>query len=108
MIALAINGKSYSVDVEPDAPLLWVLRDTIGRCGAEGRDRSHAGRRILGRRRRADNFGGRARGPQRRLCRNRQTYPHGPDQEHRSERRIIKSKWRRSALIWRTVQYRNR
>ena len=30
MIALAINGKSYNVDVESDTPLLWVLRDTIG------------------------------------------------------------------------------
>jgi aerobic-type carbon monoxide dehydrogenase small subunit (CoxS/CutS family) len=29
MIALAINGKSYNVDVESNTPLLWVLRDTI-------------------------------------------------------------------------------
>jgi isoquinoline 1-oxidoreductase subunit alpha len=35
MIALAINGKSYNVDVEPDTPLLWVLRDTIGLTGTK-------------------------------------------------------------------------
>jgi isoquinoline 1-oxidoreductase alpha subunit len=33
MIALSVNGKSYEVDVEPDTPLLWVLRDTIGLTG---------------------------------------------------------------------------
>jgi isoquinoline 1-oxidoreductase subunit alpha len=33
MIALSINGSSYEVDVEPDTPLLWVLRDTIGLTG---------------------------------------------------------------------------
>lgn len=33
MIALSINGKSYEIDVEPDTPLLWVLRDTIGLTG---------------------------------------------------------------------------
>ena len=35
MIALAINGKSYDVDVEPNTPLLWVLRDTIGLTGTK-------------------------------------------------------------------------
>jgi len=35
MIALAINGKSYDVDVESDTPLLWVLRDTIGLTGTK-------------------------------------------------------------------------
>jgi isoquinoline 1-oxidoreductase alpha subunit len=35
MIALSINGKSYAVDVEPDTPLLWVLRDTIGLTGTK-------------------------------------------------------------------------
>lgn len=29
MITLDINGKSVSVDVKPDTPLLWVLRDTL-------------------------------------------------------------------------------
>jgi isoquinoline 1-oxidoreductase alpha subunit len=35
MIALSVNGKSYEVDVEPDTPLLWVLRDTIGLTGTK-------------------------------------------------------------------------
>lgn len=35
MIALSVNGKSYQVDVEPDTPLLWVLRDTIGLTGTK-------------------------------------------------------------------------
>jgi isoquinoline 1-oxidoreductase subunit alpha len=35
MIALSINGKSYNVDVEPETPLLWVLRDTIGLTGTK-------------------------------------------------------------------------
>jgi isoquinoline 1-oxidoreductase subunit alpha len=45
MIALQINGGKFRVDVEPDMPLLWVLRDVlllrgtkygcgIGQCGA--------------------------------------------------------------------------
>ena len=33
MTSLSINGRSYDVDVEPDTPLLWVLRDTIGLTG---------------------------------------------------------------------------
>jgi isoquinoline 1-oxidoreductase alpha subunit len=35
MTALSINGKAYEVDVEPDTPLLWVLRDTIGLTGTK-------------------------------------------------------------------------
>jgi isoquinoline 1-oxidoreductase alpha subunit len=35
MITLSINGKSYDVDVKPDTPLLWVLRDTIGLTGTK-------------------------------------------------------------------------
>jgi len=35
MVALSINGKLYEVDVEPDTPLLWVLRDTIGLTGTK-------------------------------------------------------------------------
>ena len=27
---LTINGQRYDVDVEPDMPLLWVLRDELG------------------------------------------------------------------------------
>ena len=35
MATLSINGTSYDVDVEPDTPLLWVLRDTIGLTGTK-------------------------------------------------------------------------
>src|SRR5271155_5556395 len=35
MIALAVNGKTYNVEVEDDTPLLWVLRDTIGLTGTK-------------------------------------------------------------------------
>ena len=45
MITLRVNGKSHSLDVEPDTPLLYVLRDDLqlhgpkfgcglGQCGA--------------------------------------------------------------------------
>ncbi|MDP2734548.1 MAG: (2Fe-2S)-binding protein, partial [Hoeflea sp.] len=27
---LSVNGKIHEVDVEPDMPLLWVLRDELG------------------------------------------------------------------------------
>lgn len=32
---LTINGKNYTVDVDGDIPLLWVLRDTIGLTGTK-------------------------------------------------------------------------
>ena len=35
MIKLDINGKSTSVDVAPDTPLLWVLRDHLGMTGTK-------------------------------------------------------------------------
>jgi isoquinoline 1-oxidoreductase subunit alpha len=35
MFTLSINGKQYSVDVEPGTPLLWALRDTIGLTGTK-------------------------------------------------------------------------
>jgi isoquinoline 1-oxidoreductase subunit alpha len=35
MVTLSINGKSYDLDVEPDTPLLWVLRDAIGLTGTK-------------------------------------------------------------------------
>jgi isoquinoline 1-oxidoreductase alpha subunit len=35
MVHLAINGTSHDVDVEPDTPLLWVIRDTIGLTGTK-------------------------------------------------------------------------
>jgi isoquinoline 1-oxidoreductase subunit alpha len=34
-LALTINGARYSVEVEPETPLLWVLRDTIGLTGTK-------------------------------------------------------------------------
>jgi isoquinoline 1-oxidoreductase alpha subunit len=30
-----VNGKQVSVDVEPDMPLLWVLRDELGLTGTK-------------------------------------------------------------------------
>ena len=30
---LVVNGKAHEIDVEPDMPLLWVLRDELGITG---------------------------------------------------------------------------
>jgi aerobic-type carbon monoxide dehydrogenase small subunit (CoxS/CutS family) len=35
MIKLNVNGKAIEVDVDPETPLLWVLRDTIGLTGTK-------------------------------------------------------------------------
>lgn len=35
MIALSINGKTFQVDVAPDTPILWVLRDQLGLTGTK-------------------------------------------------------------------------
>jgi isoquinoline 1-oxidoreductase alpha subunit len=35
MITLRVNGENRSVDVPPDMPLLWVLRDVIGLTGTK-------------------------------------------------------------------------
>jgi len=35
MITLNINGKTHRVDVEPDMPLLWVLRDELDLKGTK-------------------------------------------------------------------------
>jgi len=35
MISLTVNGKPYTVDVAPDMPLLWVIRDVIGLTGTK-------------------------------------------------------------------------
>jgi isoquinoline 1-oxidoreductase subunit alpha len=35
MTALTVNGQVHNVDVEPDTPLLWVLRDTLGMTGTK-------------------------------------------------------------------------
>jgi aerobic-type carbon monoxide dehydrogenase small subunit (CoxS/CutS family) len=34
-INLSVNGKKHSVDVSPDTPLLWVLRDTLALTGTK-------------------------------------------------------------------------
>jgi len=35
MLTLQINGESRSVDVPPNMPLLWVLRDVLGLTGTK-------------------------------------------------------------------------
>src|ERR1700690_2945144 len=35
MISLDINGKSYQVNVEPDVPLLWVIRERLQLTGTK-------------------------------------------------------------------------
>jgi isoquinoline 1-oxidoreductase alpha subunit len=35
MISLIVNGTSQRVDVSPDTPLLWVLRDNLGLTGTK-------------------------------------------------------------------------
>ena len=34
-ITLTVNGRSHQVNVEPDTPLLWVLRDTLALTGTK-------------------------------------------------------------------------
>ena len=34
-ITLTVNGRRHQVDVEPDTPLLWVLRDALGLTGTK-------------------------------------------------------------------------
>jgi len=34
-ISLGINGAKHTVDVDPDMPLLWVLRDVLGMTGTK-------------------------------------------------------------------------
>jgi aerobic-type carbon monoxide dehydrogenase small subunit (CoxS/CutS family) len=33
MITLSVNGKTHRLDVEPDTPLLYVLRDDLALHG---------------------------------------------------------------------------
>jgi len=35
MVALTINGQSFNVDVEPDTPLLWAIREQAGLTGTK-------------------------------------------------------------------------
>lgn len=34
-LTLQVNGKQHAVDVAPEMPLLWVLRDTLGLTGTK-------------------------------------------------------------------------
>jgi isoquinoline 1-oxidoreductase alpha subunit len=35
MVTLNINGKVHEVDVEPETPLLWVIREQVGLTGTK-------------------------------------------------------------------------
>ena len=35
MIKLTVNGKTHEVDVDPDTPLLWVIREWVGLTGTK-------------------------------------------------------------------------
>ena len=35
MVNLKVNGRNYAADVQPDTPLLWVLRETLGLTGTK-------------------------------------------------------------------------
>ena len=35
MIAVTINGQRHELDIEPETPLLWVLRDELGLTGTK-------------------------------------------------------------------------
>ena len=35
MVKLTINGKSHEVDVDPNTPLLWVIREQVGLTGTK-------------------------------------------------------------------------
>jgi isoquinoline 1-oxidoreductase alpha subunit len=34
-ITLTVNGRSRSLEIDPDTPLLWALRDTLGLTGTK-------------------------------------------------------------------------
>jgi isoquinoline 1-oxidoreductase alpha subunit len=34
-VKITVNGQIHSLDVEPDTPLLWAIRDTIGLTGTK-------------------------------------------------------------------------
>ena len=35
MANLTINGKAFDIDVEPDTPLLWAIRENVGLTGTK-------------------------------------------------------------------------
>ena len=34
-ITITVNGQDHSIDVEPDTPLLWAIRETLGLTGTK-------------------------------------------------------------------------
>ena len=34
-ITLTVNGQARTIDIEPDTPLLWAIRDTLGLTGTK-------------------------------------------------------------------------
>ena len=35
MVALTINGQSHNIDVDPNMPLLWAIRENVGLTGTK-------------------------------------------------------------------------
>ena len=35
MLQLKVNGKQHTLDIDPETPLLWALRDHLNLCGAK-------------------------------------------------------------------------
>jgi aerobic-type carbon monoxide dehydrogenase small subunit (CoxS/CutS family) len=35
MITITVNGRRHELDIDPDMPLLWVLRDSLGLTGTK-------------------------------------------------------------------------
>ena len=35
MVRLTINGRTHNVDVDPNTPLLWVIREQVGLTGTK-------------------------------------------------------------------------
>jgi len=35
MTELSINGQQHRLELEPETPLLWAIRDTVGLTGAK-------------------------------------------------------------------------
>jgi len=35
MVAIKVNGQAHQLDLEPETPLLWVLRDELGLTGTK-------------------------------------------------------------------------
>ncbi len=34
-VTITVNGRSHAIDVDPDTPLLWALRDSLGMTGTK-------------------------------------------------------------------------